>query len=340
MRGSRKVYEVSEAGVRINKYLAECGVCSRRGADELIARGAVTVDGKPAENGMKIYKGSSATDANLKIFITPNSVMNDTWKPRSKVSISKDGFVSSGTNNSATNSSVHVATGEFTLSSKSNYLKIVATSAYGSIHHVDYNGTNTKTTTVSVILQIKTGSTWNDHSTICTRTETAAGSYSSTDMWVDASTGVTKTLSNITAGTYRVVLKVSGSPNYSQYTYSLQKVECSGWYLPSYSEKTIIGIDGLISAKDSTHCFIVDNSGSAQKIIARGLSTTNTDAEDGELYISSNFIESFKALCTELKSSFEDVRFVGSNGDHANAIAAKLESVKNSLTVTKIIATS
>ena len=54
MRGSRKVYEVSEAGVRINKYLAECGVCSRRGADELIARGAVTVDGKPAENGMKI----------------------------------------------------------------------------------------------------------------------------------------------------------------------------------------------------------------------------------------------------------------------------------------------
>ena len=54
MRRSRKVYEVSEAGVRINKYLAECGVCSRRGADELIARGAVTVDGKPAENGMKI----------------------------------------------------------------------------------------------------------------------------------------------------------------------------------------------------------------------------------------------------------------------------------------------
>lgn len=51
---SRKVYEVSDEGIRINKYLAECGVCSRRGADELIARGAVTVDGKTAENGMKI----------------------------------------------------------------------------------------------------------------------------------------------------------------------------------------------------------------------------------------------------------------------------------------------
>lgn len=45
---------MSDAGIRINKYLAECGICSRRGADELIARGAVTVDGKPAENGMKI----------------------------------------------------------------------------------------------------------------------------------------------------------------------------------------------------------------------------------------------------------------------------------------------
>ena len=44
-------------GIRINKYLAECGVCSRRGADELIAGGLVTVDGKPAENGMKITPG-------------------------------------------------------------------------------------------------------------------------------------------------------------------------------------------------------------------------------------------------------------------------------------------
>ena len=44
-------------GVRINKYLAECGVCSRRGADVLIARGRVTVDGEQAENGMKIFPG-------------------------------------------------------------------------------------------------------------------------------------------------------------------------------------------------------------------------------------------------------------------------------------------
>ena len=46
-----------DEGIRINKYLAECGICSRRGADELIDKGAVTVDGKKAERGMKIIPG-------------------------------------------------------------------------------------------------------------------------------------------------------------------------------------------------------------------------------------------------------------------------------------------
>src|SRR5437867_10468978 len=34
--------------VRLNKLLAEYGIASRRGADELIAAGKVTVDGEPA----------------------------------------------------------------------------------------------------------------------------------------------------------------------------------------------------------------------------------------------------------------------------------------------------
>lgn len=40
--------------VRLNKFLSEAGVCSRREADRLIERGRVTVDGKPAETGMKV----------------------------------------------------------------------------------------------------------------------------------------------------------------------------------------------------------------------------------------------------------------------------------------------
>ena len=40
--------------VRLNKYLSEAGVCSRREADRLIEAGKVTVDGVPAVTGMKV----------------------------------------------------------------------------------------------------------------------------------------------------------------------------------------------------------------------------------------------------------------------------------------------
>lgn len=40
--------------VRLNKYIAQCGICSRRDADKYIADGRVTVNGLPAESGMKI----------------------------------------------------------------------------------------------------------------------------------------------------------------------------------------------------------------------------------------------------------------------------------------------
>lgn len=43
--------------IRLNKYLSEAGVCSRREADVLIASGKVTVDGKIATTGMKVTEG-------------------------------------------------------------------------------------------------------------------------------------------------------------------------------------------------------------------------------------------------------------------------------------------
>lgn len=42
---------------RLNKYLSEMGVCSRREADRLIEAGLVLVDGKMAQMGMKIEEG-------------------------------------------------------------------------------------------------------------------------------------------------------------------------------------------------------------------------------------------------------------------------------------------
>ena len=40
--------------IRLNKFLSDAGVCSRREADKLIASGRVTVDGKRAVTGQQI----------------------------------------------------------------------------------------------------------------------------------------------------------------------------------------------------------------------------------------------------------------------------------------------
>ncbi len=44
-------------GVRLNKYISECGYCSRRAADALIDEGRVTIDGKVATLGDRVEEG-------------------------------------------------------------------------------------------------------------------------------------------------------------------------------------------------------------------------------------------------------------------------------------------
>ena len=53
----KQEYEQKSEPVRLNKFLSEAGVCSRREADKLIAGGRVTVDGIRAETGMKVLPG-------------------------------------------------------------------------------------------------------------------------------------------------------------------------------------------------------------------------------------------------------------------------------------------
>lgn len=48
---------MEEQGVRINKYLSEAGVCSRREADRQIEAGNITIDGVTAGMGAKVLPG-------------------------------------------------------------------------------------------------------------------------------------------------------------------------------------------------------------------------------------------------------------------------------------------
>ncbi len=46
--------ENKQEAIRLNKYLSQAGVCSRREADRLIEAGLVLVDGLVADMGMKV----------------------------------------------------------------------------------------------------------------------------------------------------------------------------------------------------------------------------------------------------------------------------------------------
>lgn len=56
-KGADKVAEKKIEAIRLNKYLASCGVCSRRDADQLISAGKVKVNGRLAEMGTKVLPG-------------------------------------------------------------------------------------------------------------------------------------------------------------------------------------------------------------------------------------------------------------------------------------------
>lgn len=62
--------------VRLNKYLASCGICSRRDADKLIDSGLVTVNGQVAVPGMKVtecdkifVRGKEVSGQNKKVVL-------------------------------------------------------------------------------------------------------------------------------------------------------------------------------------------------------------------------------------------------------------------------------
>lgn len=75
----------------LNKYMAHCGVCSRREAVELIKKGIVKVNGKLAtEPGMKIQPGDEVIFNNRKIFVTKDLVYILLNKPKDYLTTTDD----------------------------------------------------------------------------------------------------------------------------------------------------------------------------------------------------------------------------------------------------------
>jgi 23S rRNA pseudouridine2604 synthase len=49
--------EQNNAGVSLNKYISQTGICSRREADRLIDEGKVTLNGEVAKKGNRVLEG-------------------------------------------------------------------------------------------------------------------------------------------------------------------------------------------------------------------------------------------------------------------------------------------
>ena len=77
--------------MRLNKYLASCGLSSRRGADELIAAGRVKVNGLTACTGQEVFPesepgGSDVITVDGKPAAPQKKVMVAVWKPTGVIS--------------------------------------------------------------------------------------------------------------------------------------------------------------------------------------------------------------------------------------------------------------
>ena len=80
--------------IRLNKYIAECGVCSRRSADTLIQSGKVSVNGEViTELGVKIDEISDTIEVDNKIIKKENKLVYIMLnKPKGYVTTSKEQF--------------------------------------------------------------------------------------------------------------------------------------------------------------------------------------------------------------------------------------------------------
>ena len=147
---------------------------------------------------------------------------------------------------------------------------------------------------------------------------------------------VGKTASSGGAAINSVSLNVSMGSIYMYYK-SITEVSYS------YPPQTIIGTDGLISLVSNSKYFMVDNSGSTQKIYAKGLQATKPDSTgNGELYVSNTSNEGLvKALYdgfAYISEVLQYCRYEGNNTSAQTNAKTACDNIRNALAAISIIA--
>ena len=81
---------MEQQGVRLNKYLAECGICSRREADRLIDSGKVQIDGRTARMGDRVAEHNEVMVQGKKVQSSNKKVVLAFYKPIGVTCTEKD----------------------------------------------------------------------------------------------------------------------------------------------------------------------------------------------------------------------------------------------------------
>ncbi len=76
--------------IRLNKFLSDAGVCSRREADRLIEAGKVTVDGEPAVTGMRVSPAQEIICEGRRISGADDPIFLAVYKPKGIVCTTSD----------------------------------------------------------------------------------------------------------------------------------------------------------------------------------------------------------------------------------------------------------
>lgn len=79
-----------EQEIRLNKYLAQCGICSRREADKLIEQGLVCINGQKAQTGSKVLPQDEVTLRGKIVQSTDRKIILAYYKPVGVVCTEKD----------------------------------------------------------------------------------------------------------------------------------------------------------------------------------------------------------------------------------------------------------
>ena len=82
--------QIPAEGIRLNRFLSDAGICSRREADRRIADGRVTIDGRVAEVGQKLMPGQRVACGGVAVSGKDAPVLLAVNKPRGIVCTTSD----------------------------------------------------------------------------------------------------------------------------------------------------------------------------------------------------------------------------------------------------------